>query len=410
MKYFEGTPIPTSVLLVLVLAVAAWRGRLGADLWFGALDARPGQLAPAGADVRGLGQPDDQQDHAHPQAVSWSDPAMTGPHPDFLRDFAETRAFSLGRPGAPADHARRGGGAVPAQPARAPAHDLFELDVASGQVAAAGGRRGSAGRAASEELISPEEQARRERLRITDSGFTWLRSCRPTARRCCCRFGGRLFLVGRQDGARPAADRRPGRRRRIDPRFSPDGSRIAFVRERRPATCWSSATAGGDPGAPGRSPPGPRDDRFRTAWRSSWPRRRWAATRATGGRPTATAWPSPRWIRAGVERFAIADPARPERAPLRLPLPAARAGQRPGAPGPGRRPAAGASRAPPPVWVAWDQRALPLPGPGVVGQRRAPRWPCWCRRRDQREVALLAVDRGDRRHPAAGGRERSPTG
>jgi CDP-diacylglycerol--serine O-phosphatidyltransferase len=34
-KYFEGTPIPTSMLLVMVLAVAAWQGALGDRLWFG---------------------------------------------------------------------------------------------------------------------------------------------------------------------------------------------------------------------------------------------------------------------------------------------------------------------------------------------------------------------------------------
>jgi len=34
-KYFEGTPIPTSLLLVIILCVAAWQGALGRDLWFG---------------------------------------------------------------------------------------------------------------------------------------------------------------------------------------------------------------------------------------------------------------------------------------------------------------------------------------------------------------------------------------
>lgn len=34
-KYFEGTPIPTSVLLVLVLWVAAWQGALHDSLWGG---------------------------------------------------------------------------------------------------------------------------------------------------------------------------------------------------------------------------------------------------------------------------------------------------------------------------------------------------------------------------------------
>ncbi|MCX7246905.1 MAG: CDP-diacylglycerol--serine O-phosphatidyltransferase [Burkholderiales bacterium] len=34
-KYFEGTPIPTSVLLVLVLALATWNGAIRQELWFG---------------------------------------------------------------------------------------------------------------------------------------------------------------------------------------------------------------------------------------------------------------------------------------------------------------------------------------------------------------------------------------
>jgi CDP-diacylglycerol---serine O-phosphatidyltransferase len=33
--YFEGTPIPTSVLLVMLMMVAAWSGALGDSLWFG---------------------------------------------------------------------------------------------------------------------------------------------------------------------------------------------------------------------------------------------------------------------------------------------------------------------------------------------------------------------------------------
>ena len=36
-KYFEGTPIPTSIVLVGLLAVAAWMGALREDLWFGKL-------------------------------------------------------------------------------------------------------------------------------------------------------------------------------------------------------------------------------------------------------------------------------------------------------------------------------------------------------------------------------------
>jgi CDP-diacylglycerol--serine O-phosphatidyltransferase len=34
-KYFEGTPIPTSIVLVLLLVVAAWLGAVREHLWFG---------------------------------------------------------------------------------------------------------------------------------------------------------------------------------------------------------------------------------------------------------------------------------------------------------------------------------------------------------------------------------------
>ena len=45
-KYFEGTPIPTSVVLVGVLAWAAWQGRVGDAVWGGAWVAGPWTLHP----------------------------------------------------------------------------------------------------------------------------------------------------------------------------------------------------------------------------------------------------------------------------------------------------------------------------------------------------------------------------
>jgi CDP-diacylglycerol--serine O-phosphatidyltransferase len=36
-KYFEGTPIPTSIVLVGLLALAAWSGAVRQDLWLGEL-------------------------------------------------------------------------------------------------------------------------------------------------------------------------------------------------------------------------------------------------------------------------------------------------------------------------------------------------------------------------------------
>jgi CDP-diacylglycerol---serine O-phosphatidyltransferase len=45
-KYFEGTPIPTSVLITAVLALAAWQGRLGDNVWLGAMNLGPWAFHP----------------------------------------------------------------------------------------------------------------------------------------------------------------------------------------------------------------------------------------------------------------------------------------------------------------------------------------------------------------------------
>jgi CDP-diacylglycerol--serine O-phosphatidyltransferase len=45
-KYFEGTPIPTSVALVIVLALAARADRLGPALWWGEIELAGARLHP----------------------------------------------------------------------------------------------------------------------------------------------------------------------------------------------------------------------------------------------------------------------------------------------------------------------------------------------------------------------------
>ena len=45
-RYFEGTPIPTSVVIVGLLAWATLSGNIGHDLWFGMLTLGPWQLHP----------------------------------------------------------------------------------------------------------------------------------------------------------------------------------------------------------------------------------------------------------------------------------------------------------------------------------------------------------------------------
>ena len=45
-KFFEGTPIPTSLVLVLGLAIAAAQGALGDQLWFGVVELAGFKLHP----------------------------------------------------------------------------------------------------------------------------------------------------------------------------------------------------------------------------------------------------------------------------------------------------------------------------------------------------------------------------
>ena len=45
-KYFEGTPIPTSLLLVVAIAIAAAYGNIGDQLWLGMIHLGPWQLHP----------------------------------------------------------------------------------------------------------------------------------------------------------------------------------------------------------------------------------------------------------------------------------------------------------------------------------------------------------------------------
>jgi CDP-diacylglycerol--serine O-phosphatidyltransferase len=45
-KYFEGTPIPSSLALVALLCLAAWMGAIGESLWFGRVELAGYTLHP----------------------------------------------------------------------------------------------------------------------------------------------------------------------------------------------------------------------------------------------------------------------------------------------------------------------------------------------------------------------------
>jgi dipeptidyl-peptidase-4 len=141
----------------------------------------------------------------------------------FFRDLAETHSYTLGRPFATtptfdgnAVVFLRGG-------ARDRVLRLYELDLASGKerelITPAQVLAGAA------EVISPEEQSRRERSRTVSRGFTAF-DLSHDGSRVLVTLSGRLYVVNRGDGSVIGL---PGQGW-LSPRFSPNGAFVAAVR------------------------------------------------------------------------------------------------------------------------------------------------------------------------------------
>ena len=150
--------------------------------------------------------------------------AVTGT--DFLRDYAETRGFMLGRPvnATPTPD----GTAVlflRAKSGREPSQRLFEFDVDTRQtrqlLAPEDALKGAT------ELLSPEEKARRERQRISVGGFTAFSISKDSAL-VLLSLSGKLYVLRRADGSVRELATGPGTV--VDPKFSPDSRSVAYVR------------------------------------------------------------------------------------------------------------------------------------------------------------------------------------
>jgi dipeptidyl-peptidase-4 len=299
------------------------------------------------------------------------------PHPGFLRDFAETRGYMLGRPSRVLPTPDGRAVVFLRSPARSPEQGLYELELASGVERVLVTPAEVLGGAVEE--ISPEEQARRERQRITDRGFTWF-ALTPDGGRVLLSLAGRLFLVDRATRAVRALTEVDPAGAPLDPRFSPDGARVAFVRG---GELFVVETAGTAP--PRALTSGAGEGVF-------FGLAEFVAQEEMGR--LQGAWWSPDGSRLAyaavderaVERFAIADPARPERAPLSFHYP------RPGRANADVR--LGLVSAVEPgetVWVAWDRARYPYLARVLWETSRAP-LAILVQTRDQREAALLAID------------------
>jgi dipeptidyl-peptidase-4 len=143
----------------------------------------------------------------------------------FLRDLAETRGFMLGRP-------------VKAQPTpdgkavlflrsrpRQGRLYLYEFDVATGKtrqlLTPEELLKGA------EEKLSPEEKARRERMRVSSGGFAGFQLS-PDGSLILVSLSGRLYTVQRAKGI--CQELQTGEGPLLDPKFSPDGKSVSYIR------------------------------------------------------------------------------------------------------------------------------------------------------------------------------------
>lgn len=295
----------------------------------------------------------------------------------YLRAHASTRGFMLGRPlkaiptpdGLAVLFLRSG--------ATSPQLSLYEFNVATGQtrelLTPARVLKGAI------EKLSPEEKALRERQRVAAGGFTSFQLA-PGGDRILLGLSGRLFVVARGSGEIRELATGPGPL--LDPKFSPDGRWVSYVRGHDvhvydlAANQEQAVTRGGTAQiSHGLAEFVAQEEmgRFAGYW--------WS--------PDSQAIAFQESDARGVEQWFVADPARPEQPAHGFYYP------RPGkanvkvrlgmVPLPGK----------PITWLDWDAAKYPYLG--------SVRWPkngpllLGVQTRDQKELALLAVEAGKTR-------------
>jgi dipeptidyl-peptidase-4 len=298
--------------------------------------------------------------------------AVSSKNEEFLRQYAQTLRFSLGRPknltvtpdGSAVLFLRSG--------PRSFVQDLYEVDCATGnervlltaeQVLGGG-----------EEHLTAEERARRERLRLSTKGIAGFELSEDGSK-LVVPLSGRLFVVDRKSGQSTEVKSAAGSPQ--DGRLSPDGHLLACVRD---GEVYVTDLASGSEkkvtsGAGGTITNGLPEfvaqeemDRFAGYW--------WS--------PDSNAIAFQQTDTAGMEVFRIADPVHPENAANEWPYP--RPGMKNASVKLGVAFASGES----PVWVKWDAVAYPYLAT-VKWAKNAP-LTILVQNRTQTEEVLYAVD------------------
>ena len=299
---------------------------------------------------------------------------------EFLSLYAETNRFRYGHP--------RGFTFLPDGSAvlflraegRSPRTQLYELDLESGDERVLLTAEQLLG--ADTEELTPEERARRERLRLTASGIARFTLSRDGTQLLVPQ-SGRLFLVARERIGQADAIREltSDAGAAVDARFSPDGTKVAAVRG---GDLYVTDLASGEET---RLTTRANDDiehglaefvaqeemrRYRGFWWS--PDGQTLAVQQTD--------------HAGLERMHILDPTHPEREPTSFPYP--RPGQANAVVRLGLVPAAGGDLR----WIDWDRDAYPYLA-SVTWSSSGP-LTILVQDREQHAERLLAVDEAGR--------------
>lgn len=298
------------------------------------------------------------------------------PARDELRTIVETNTFMLGRPSQPRFVADGSAILFLRSGPRDRSSALYELDIASGKerllVSPAQLLGGEA------ETLSTEEKAARERKRISTGGFTGY-EVSADGTRIRVELSGKIWIIERKTGAfwsLPIPDGVV-----LDPKLSPDGERVAFVRDHDlyVSPVGSKASPGGEitritTGGSADVSHGLAEfvaqeemGRFSGYW--------WS--------PDGTKLAYQRTDTRALERFTIADASRPERGAHTFPYP------RPGRANADVQLFVTGIDGTGTVEIGWDRAALPYLA-RVIWQRGAP-LTLYVQSRDQRTAMLLAA-------------------
>src|ERR671936_2674173 len=157
-------------------------------------------------------------------ALSSSALAQEDPDLRFLTDYAETRAWQLGRPASIRETPDGSTVLFLRALPRNPELRLFAFDVKTARVRELVTPEQVLGGAG--EQLSPEEAARRERMRVTSRGFTSYELSQD-GKLVMVTISGRAFILPLAGGAtRQVAGPGPHGEPVFDPRLSPDGTKI----------------------------------------------------------------------------------------------------------------------------------------------------------------------------------------